>query len=863
MRPRASRGWDSLADFALRAAFLYYLIASLLGVARLAGTVGRPYGGFIWLHDDVQGMMVGFETGADWPARRAGMRLDDVIVRINGRKIPLDGNPDVVGQVYAATPMGGLVEYEVARPGSRDLLRFPVPVGRFTLRRAAEAYLPFAVAALALWAMGFFVHAVGARDSVATLFALWSLSFSALLGYHSFNGFVHGYYVSTLALCTMYAPVWPLFNAISVHFFARFPARQRGWDRWAALIYGASALAAVAYTLTFLPHGPRGPRQGLLLVTALGSVAASLWAVLALWRAYRRSGSPQVRRQVTITGLGFGLGIILPFLLTSTYILFRPYPAVWWSPLRLAGERPVADWLLPLPLLLLPIATVFPALTAIAILRYKVFTAKLALAKTIAGVLLLASLVLAYVASVYVAQWLFVVLDLDRALSEALLSPARRDWLSHLLATVVVAVLFGPLRDRLQGITLRLLHPYRMSPTEAVRRLLESVRESGHEVGSGPRPVSWTVAAALERILHVEAVYLWFYMGLESELERVDGRARDATRIPISRADAARLRQAPTLWDSGQGGEQPAALSSLLSSLGARLCVPLVYGSDELVGLVAVGERTDRVPFDRDDRDLVAHLAGYVLLLLKNERTIHELRHARQRGAVAEEMERKRLAEELHDLTLQQLGFLATVQLELCRRSLADPARADEAIGQAQAVARQAAADLRQVLSDLSPDVISRRGIVAAVESFVTAERSRAERAGTALLLEIEGQVQRRPAQEQELAVFRCIHEAVRNALAHARARTVRVVLHCRADGLGVSVTDDGRGFDVERAGDALRGGHLGLQAMRDRIAVVGGTLTIESTPQSGSVLRAYVPYPGHEATTSAHGLAASKSLGA
>ena len=238
--------------------------------------------------------------------------------------------------------------------------------------------------------------------------------------------------------------------------------------------------------------------------------------------------------------------------MTSTYILFRPYPAVWWSPLRLVGERPVADWLLPLPLLILPIATVFPALTAIAILRYKVFTAKLALAKTIAGVLLLGSLVLAYVASVYATQWLFAVLDLDRALSQALLSQARRDWLSHLLATVVVAVLFGPLRDRLQAITLRLLHPYRVGPTEAVRRLLESVRETDHEAGD-LRPVSWTVAAALERILHVDAVYLWFYMSVESELERVDGRARDATRIPISREDAARLRQAPALWDSGQG----------------------------------------------------------------------------------------------------------------------------------------------------------------------------------------------------------------------------------------------------------------------------------------------------------------------
>ena len=253
----------------------------------------------------------------------------------------------------------------------------------------------------------------------------------------------------------------------------------------------------------------------------------------------------------------------------------------------------------------------------------------------------------------------------------------------------------------------------------------------------------------------------------------------------------------------------------------------------------------DGVPFDREDRDLVAHLAGYVLLLLKNERTIHELRQARQRGAVAEEVERKRLAEELHDLTLQQLGFLATVQLELCRRSLADPARADEAIGQAQDVARQAAADLRQVLSDLSPDVISRRGIVAAVESFVSAERPRAERAGTALLLEIDGRGRATPGAGAGAGCLP-LHPRGRPQRPGPRSgadRPGRAALS--RDGLSVSVIDDGRGFDVERAGDALRGGHLGLQAMRDRIAAVSGTLTIESTPQSGTVFQACVPYPG------------------
>jgi signal transduction histidine kinase len=839
VRPELESGRGWLADLLLRAAFLYFLIANLVGVVRVAATIGRPYGGFIWLYDDAQGMMVGFETGSDWPARRAGMSLDDTIVRINGREIPLDGRSDVIGEVYASIPEGRLVEYEVARAGVPELLRYRVPVGRFTLLRAAEAYLPFSLAALALWAMGFFVHMVGPRDEIATLFALLCLSFSGVAGYHNFNGFVDGYYLARWALCTMYAPVWPIFNAIAIHFFARFPARHAWWDGWGTRIYAAAALTGIVYTVTFLPGGPRGPRQALLLITAIGSIAASLWAAAALWIAYKRSRSAQVRKQVTISGLGFGLGIILPFLSMSSYILFRPYPDVWWSPLRLLGRRPVADWLLPLPFQVLVVATVFPALTAVAILRYKVFAAKLALVKAIAGTLLLIALVFAYVASVFLAEWLFAVVHLDRVLWQAFGVLPKREWLVHLPATIVVAALFGPLRDRLHGFTLRLLYPYRVGPTEAARRLLESVRSQSMNV-------SWAVAASLERILQVEAVYLWFYMSTPSELERVDGRARDAPTIPLPREAATRLARSPVFLDLSPGTKD-AEIVKALSSLDVRLCMPLIYGASELVGLIGVGGRKDGVPFDRDDRDLVAHLSGYVLLLLKNERTIHELRHARQRGAVAEEMERKRLAEELHDLTLQQLGFLATVQLELCRRSLSDPVRARDAIAQAQTVARQAAADLRQVLSDLSPDVIARRGIIAAVESFVAAERPRAERAGIALLLEIEGRAERPSAEGQGLAVFRCIHEAVRNALAHAQARTIRVTLRCDTDGLRVSVIDDGRGFDVERASDALRRGHLGLQAMRDRVAAVSGTLTIESTPGSGTALHIHVPLPARE----------------
>ena len=175
MSPGAATGRGWLLELALRTAFLYYLIANLVGVARVLDTIDRPFGGFVWLFDDAQGHLVGFETGPSWPGRQVGLMFDDRIVRINGRAIPISGKPDVIAEVYASTPIGQIVKYEVERPGIDGRLYFRLPVSRFTLRYAAEAYLPFILAAFALWGMGFFVHLVGPRDEVASLFALFCL----------------------------------------------------------------------------------------------------------------------------------------------------------------------------------------------------------------------------------------------------------------------------------------------------------------------------------------------------------------------------------------------------------------------------------------------------------------------------------------------------------------------------------------------------------------------------------------------------------------------------------------------------------------------------------------------------------------
>src|SRR4029453_14225614 len=88
---------------------------------------------------------------------------------------------------------------------------------------------------------------------------------------------------------------------------------------------------------------------------------------------------------------------------------------------------------------------------------------------------------------------------------------------------------------------------------------------------------------------------------------------------------------------------------------------------------------------------------------------------------------------------------------------------------------------------------------------------------------------------ESTLCLFRIVQEAVQNALKYSGARTVGVHLHGDGDGLVLTVTDDGRGFDVP----AMWGRGLGLISMSERLRAPGGTLTIRSTPGEGTRLEA------------------------
>jgi signal transduction histidine kinase len=208
----------------------------------------------------------------------------------------------------------------------------------------------------------------------------------------------------------------------------------------------------------------------------------------------------------------------------------------------------------------------------------------------------------------------------------------------------------------------------------------------------------------------------------------------------------------------------------------------------------------------------------------------------------AQEDERRRIARELHDETCQTVTALA-VGLDTVRRA-GSPQEASAKLEDARALASRTLDGLHRVIFDLRPSVLDDLGLASAVRWWV--DRHLAP-LGITARLEIENLEDRLPP-TVEIPVFRAVQEALTNVARHSGAKTVLVQMSREGGTLTVDVEDDGHGFtpaDVATPSETGQG--LGLLGMRERIEILGGTLTLDSSPGEGTHVSFTVPVPREE----------------
>lgn len=217
------------------------------------------------------------------------------------------------------------------------------------------------------------------------------------------------------------------------------------------------------------------------------------------------------------------------------------------------------------------------------------------------------------------------------------------------------------------------------------------------------------------------------------------------------------------------------------------------------------------------------------------------LQDAQRRLLTEREMERKRLARELHDETIQELLSL-NYQLEENTRLAGgnDPLIAE--MHDMRHIVQQMVTNIRGICRNLRPPAIDSLGLGAALKSYMV---NWSDRTGIVMDLKLSENFARLP-ETIELSIFRIVQESLNNVWKHSDASQVRVSLEYTSPRmLSVTIADDGKGlpndFDLSLVSDS---GHFGLLGISERVALLGGSLQFANNPEGGLMIQAQIPHP-------------------
>ena len=239
-----------------------------------------------------------------------------------------------------------------------------------------------------------------------------------------------------------------------------------------------------------------------------------------------------------------------------------------------------------------------------------------------------------------------------------------------------------------------------------------------------------------------------------------------------------------------------------------------------LVGLIAI-EQHEPGFYGRRDLRILDGFVEPAALAIDNARWFSRLR------TIGADEERVRIARDIHDSVGQSLAFVAFKLDRLA--GMAEDEKMHDELDTLRTEVRGVLTEVRDTLCDLRTEVTDARDLVGTLEEFLDRVRARADFEVT-----YEHATTGRLPLVQEQEMWRLAHEAVSNVEHHARARHLHVRWECDGRSGRLTVSDDGKGFDVERGG---RSGSYGLQGMRERANAIGARLDIASRPSKGTVV--------------------------
>ena len=555
----------------------------------------------------------------------------------------------------------------------------------------------------------------------------------------------------------------------------RPPSPRWRWVGW--LSVSAIALGVLGSSWEFRPSGTSaynspGDNAAGILVVLLG-VPAVVASAAAIVVRYRRS-SGVTRHQIRWIGWGGA------FLAVSMVLLLINEETT--------TSTNLAEWFV---VILLAVAEVVVIVSFwVAITKYRLYDIDVVISKTVTY---------GGLAIVITAMYVGIVVGIGTIVGQR----GESNLPLAIAATAAVALLFEPLRSRLQRWANRVVFGERATPYEVLARFSKRAATAEGDT------------EMLERIPHLI----------------VDGTGASETTLWI--ADDGVMRPA-AWWPEDGSALPPANAEGQWGDTAADYSVPVEHDGELLGGLSLVASRGESIA--PSEEELVQNLAGGLGLALRNARLTDDLRDqvgelaaSRERILSAADEARRGLEQDL-DLGPQQELVAVKVKLGVVKTQAekANAPKTAAVLAQLEQDTGTAIESVRDFARGVYPPLLEAEGLAVAVS---------AEGAKSALPVAIQsGDVGRYP-REVETAVFFSILESLQNAAKYSEAASATVTLDDDGERLRFSVSDDGLGFDPA----AVDGGS-GIPGMADRLDAAGGRLKIESAPGSGTTVLGSVP---------------------
>jgi signal transduction histidine kinase len=533
-------------------------------------------------------------------------------------------------------------------------------------------------------------------------------------------------------------------------FLFTFP-NGRFIPRWTFWIY----LAFIATSFISILIDPANanldtPTPGYVQVIWL---ATQLAGVLSQVYRYRRASNPSQRQQTKWVVFGL-VATVLMLALYSTFNLPNPLAKV-------AEITFVSFAFLIIPLTL-----------GVSILRYQLWDIDLIISRTLIWGLLSGIVIGLYVLIVGGLGTLFQSLG---------------TFLPSILATGLIALLFHPLRQRVQRGVNRLIYGKRDEPYAVLSQLGRQL-----EATLAPEAVLPTIVETVAQTLKLPYVAIALKEG-------GDFHVRAATGSPVE----------------------------------LTLEIPLTY-QGEVIGQLICGRRHSGESFKGEEQHLLQDIASQTGVALQALQSNAALQRSRERLVITREEERRRIRRDLHDGLGPALAS-QTLKIGSARAMLQrDPEAADKLLQQLESDSKAALKDIRHLVYNLRPPALDELGLLRAIQQDVPQHQ------GLDIIFDFPPELPPLSA-AVEAAVYRIVQEALANVVRHAQASRVCVGIETSTD-LCLMIIDNGQGFP-----DSYRSG-VGLNSMRERAEELGGTLKIVSAKSVGTTIEVRLPLRGKEA---------------